>query len=531
MTVQNVPFYNPLDPAAQKSALDIQRQMALAQALQEGGKQQEGTQMVGNIAVPVSPWASLAKALETSAGGYYGGKAQRDAATLQGQQYAALLNGVTGGATSSATNPQADASNAGMSGSGSPSGALSPQAAQMALMLGGPEGLGSLYKDNYLAHNNPTDMMKNDRFQNINPAQQRALTMSEAAKNIGVSGGQPQFDPQGNMSVSPIPGAADTQAGFTGAQEQAKAKFAAPVPVTGPDGQTKLTRPDILAASLGQDPPPNSPIPNGGVSAMGPGMNMSGANPQAPFQLGQTSPGSALPVAPQLPPQPPPGIPIQNPSSKDQTSALNEDFVKNGYRPTIDAGDASEKLKAQYTTLLNNPEINNTSWSAPFQKNAAEILNGLGMAPDSAKQMATNSETFNSGLKGLVIPQMKSQLGPGQRINKGEVAITEKTLASLGNTPEANKFLINLGTALANPAIQKRDFYLKNINDPKYAGKATQLETDYNANHPSILSDPAIAGYFKGAQSTGGPPGGTLIGTSGGKKVYQLENGQHVMEQ
>lgn len=567
MPTQSAPFFNPLDPNAALQAADIQRRQKLAETLMQGGQQQEGTQMAGNIAVPVNKWGALAKALQTTAGGYFEGQAQRDALKLQQQQYASLLSGVTGQSPPSALGQPSqgiDASNAvagsipgTSSASGAvPGGGLNPQAAQMALALGGPEALGTLYRENYLAHNNPTDMMKNDRWQGINPNQQRALTMSEAAKNIGVNGGQPQFDPQGNMSVVPVPGAAATQAGFTGAVAGANAKYGNPVSVTDENGKTRLVRPDILADSL--DPASNSPIPNGGVSAQGPGMNLPGANPQippqSPMQAGpvQTSPDSALTIAPNMPGGPPPsplpqssplqtqgtqgtglpGIPVQNPAAKGQTDALNTDFINNGFRPAINSGDSAEKLNAQYQALLNNPEINNTSWSAPFQKNAAEVLNGLGMAPDAAKQMATNSETFNSGLKDLVIPKMKSQLGAGQRINKGEVAITEKTLASLGNTPEANKFLLNMGTALANPEIQKRDFYLQNIGNQKYQGNARQLETDFNAHHPSILSDPAVSGYFKGtAPQPSGPPGGTLIGTSGGKKVYALSNGQHVMEQ
>lgn len=495
----NVPFYNPLDPAAQKSALDIQRQQALAQALQEGGKQQEGTQMVGNIAVPVSPLSALAKALETSAGGYYGGKSQRDAATLQAQQYAALLSGVTGGSNPSnydAANAQAGSIPGTSSGTGAVPGAgLSPQAAQMALMLGGPEGLGSLYKDNYLAHNNPTDMMKNDAYQGINPQQQKALTLSEAAKNVGVSGGQPNFDAQGNMSIAPIPGAAQTQAGFEGAKAKATSAYNAPITVQGPDGKSKLVRPDVLADALADKT---------NMTPQNPGMNLPGSSAQPPMALGPNSPGSALPIAPDVPNQLP-GMEIQSPAQKEQVGALNTDFINNGFRPAIAAGDSAEKLNAQYQTLLNNPEIDKTTWSAPFQQKAYEVLNGLGMAPDKAKSTATNSETFNAGLKDLVIPKMKSQLGQGQRINKGEVAITEQTLAKLGNTPQANKFLLNLGMALANPEVQKRDFYLQNIDNPKYSGNARSLETDYNKNHPSILDDPAIAGYFKDAKQIQAP--------------------------
>lgn len=490
MPAQSVPFYNPLDPAAALQATEIQRRQKLAETLMQGGQQQEGTQMAGNIAVPVSPVSALAKALQQTAGGYFEGQANRDALKLQQQQYASLLAAVTGQAPGStdAANAQAGSVPGTSSATGAVPGAgLNPQVARMVLALKGPEGLGSLYGEKYLAETNPTDMMKNDSWQGINPNQQRALTMSEAAKNIGVSGGQPQFDPQGNMSVTPIPGAADTQAGFTGAQEKAKAAYGAPVTVTGPDGQSKMVRPDILADTLAG---PGVAAP-GGVSPQNPGMQLNN-DPAAIYkavgaQYSPPVPGNPPAMAPS--PSGPPGIPVQSPAVGEgqKTDFTNAANYKNGLITQVQEGEKQVQIANLQDQLLN--QFQSGAWTT----NRADIANGLrtlGAGPDVIKAVAGGDpsavQAFESMSAQRALLQAKS-LVQNQRIAQAEFVGLQNDLADPNKMPEAIKTINQLTRDQYSDSAKE----LSSLSDWEKSGKPlTQFRESYSAQKASDLLKP-----------------------------------------
>lgn len=515
---ESVSFFSPLDPQAQQKKYDIERRMQLAEALKKAGEMKE-TQMVGGIAVPQSGWEQGARALSTALGGYQEGQVKRETAEMQAEQLAKMLSAFTGG-------------QAGMDQGGGSSGGMLPgvppeQIAQMLMMPGGMDALVKVAADNYKS----TDLMKNDRYQAISPPARRSLTMSEGAKNVGVSGGMPSVDDQGRMTIAPIPGAANTMAGFTKAQEGAKADLDM-VEVDTAEGRKLMTRAQAaqLANPQGPSPYPQgamepSPFPPGfqngspsdippdasqfpqttvsDVNAMMPKHLQNVASNGAPMpqrsledvmldlQNGQT----AAPRGPNLP-----GIPLKSQAQKDAQAnttdankAFNEDFIKNGYRPVMDAAAGARKNNAEISAMRSLDITGKTGWGTELASKGANVLAGLGIAPEEAKQLASDAQSFNSILQRQVWSILEQQNGVQ---TEGDAQRARDTQAQLGNTPQANEFTMDLGTALNNQRIKQAQYYTQNRD--QYPSNPAELEGAWMQEAPSIWDDPVMKKWANG---------------------------------
>lgn len=299
--VSNIPFYNPTDPNQQASAMAILRAQMMAQQMEKNADMPASNDMAGNVVIRHSPLEYLSHA----ASGYLGNqqmlKAQQMSMQLQSQGLNSALD-TLGGAAGGGSAPGGTAPGAG----GASTGGIDRQKLMAMYALGGPDAAAKFAESSL----SPTDMEKNDGYQGLSPGQRRALTMSDAAKNVGVSGGMPNIDASGNMSITPIPGAADTQAGFAGATTRAQQgntimpqtiNNVSGVPLTGNDALTLGERQAGLIP--GQAPPQPAPMPP--PAPGNPGMSLPGAAPQAPPPMpGPQS--SALPPANGFAPRPPP---------------------------------------------------------------------------------------------------------------------------------------------------------------------------------------------------------------------------------
>jgi hypothetical protein len=95
-----------------------------------------------------------------------------------------------------------------------------------------------------------------------------------------------------------------------------------------------------------------------------------------------------------------------------------------------------------------------TGFTAETQKGAASILSALGL-PEATKY-ATNAQVFKANLNELVLQKQLEQKGVQTAADADRITSTG---AQLGNTVQANEFLLNVAKAQQKQAIEKRNFY------------------------------------------------------------------------
>lgn len=507
--VKNASFFGPNNPSIMAQQRQIEQSKALADALSKAGSEQSQTEFAGGIAVPQSPMVGLGKMAQVLAGAYINKKNQDSADKMAIDSWNARQ--ALFGATPYAS-PQADNSPSLLGSLLAPSGGvdtgtsqgtgaiyappqpneaipltdLPPNAGQQlatALQpaqqpLLGLEGMTpdqasmiygtdpELFRQMYSNQHHYTDQMLNDRYTGIAPAARRSLTMASGAKDLGVSGGMPNIDNSGNMTVTPIPGAAETNAGFqgaaTGAQEAAKAGYDL-IDVSMPDGTTrKMTRGQ--AANLAKTPAPQS------------------AQTTAPM-----SPENAATTTALFDPQYAPGIPVMSETEKASQNALNNDFVDKSYRPTLDAGANARASNQQLEALEKLDITGDTGWGTDTKTKAANVLTSFGLSGEDATKNAADAQVFRSIVSTRVNDRLMQQKGP----QTDQDALRAREIeAQLGNRPEANKFIISLAKATNNLAQEKAKFYSENA--PKYKNDMSRVEAEWQKQAPSIWSDPVL---------------------------------------
>lgn len=328
----------------------------------------------------------------------------------------------------------------------------------------------------------------------------------------GVAGG---YDANGRPIASLIAGApqaAAAMAGATTAAQQANTIFTnqnvngvGGVPVTGaliqaysnslmngkggPGGAPNQSPPQTAPnqgpqiAPSGQGGGLNSPqggpvtLNNGNASPQGNGPN----NQQGtPLKFGQTD--------------------IEKTVIPATQNVANEDFLKNSYRPIVDAGAAAKANLAKIQALDNLDISGKTGWGTDSKAKAANILTGLGIASEDAKKYAADAQVFNGVLQQQVWGLLGQQKGPQ---TEGDAQRARDTFAQLGNTPEANNFIKDLAKATNNLQIKQANFYQERYPDAMKGGDLTRIENDWTKNAPSVWDDPALKKWQK---STGGAP-------------------------
>ena len=101
----------------------------------------------------------------------------------------------------------------------------------------------------------------------------------------------------------------------------------------------------------------------------------------------------------------------------------------------------------------------NTGALAPLQQSLGQMANALGMNDDLIKTyLNTNvsqGQTFIAETASMILKIMATQKGPQTNEDRIQIA---KTIADLGNTPEANRFINNSARAIARRDINRAEF-------------------------------------------------------------------------
>lgn len=197
---------------------------------------------------------------------------------------------------------------------------------------------------------------------------------------------------------------------------------------------------------------------------------------------------------------------------KVETSArinANEDFTKNVYRPVQDAARNNAVVASRLDALESLPINEQTGWGTEAKSTAASILVGLGYNNEDAKALASNAQTFKSIQARQVNDELNAAKGPQ---TEGDAQRAKTTYASLGNTPQANKYINDLQRAIIKRKNAEAKYYRENYDRALGEGDLSRLERDWMSSAEasrSIFDYPEMKKWSNvkpapGAASSGG---------------------------
>lgn len=318
----------------------------------------------------------------------------------------------------------------------------------------GLDGGGTLL-DLYKQANNPQERKGGNYY--VDPRTGSQTYMPKMAEGV-------MINDQGQ--AVPVPGAAQANAGYKGAeagavagaqfpfnvaQKQAEQRGAAgydPVKVVGPDGNEYWS--NRLSVS-------------GGAAGSG-----GQGNGQGPFVAGR------------------------NPVAQEATKGLNNDFISNSYRTALDAGKAAQDMNGNITAMRTIPI--ETGWGSDAKAAAANVLTSLGVAPKNAELFGANAQKYRSVAMAQINKQLQDNKGTQ---TEGDAARALQTFASLEKTPMANAYILDLAQAKNNAAIRKADYYEKAVKIAQERGlPLSEVDAQYRKVQQSIWTDPVMSRWL-----------------------------------
>jgi hypothetical protein len=195
---------------------------------------------------------------------------------------------------------------------------------------------------------------------------------------------------------------------------------------------------------------------------------------------------------------------------KVETSArvnANEDFTKNVYRPVQDSARNNAVVASRLDALESLPINEQTGWGTEAKSTAASILVGLGYNNEDAKSLASNAQTFKSIQARQVNDELNAAKGPQ---TEGDAQRAKTTYASLGNTPQANKYINDLQRAIIKRKNSEAKYYRENYDRALNEGDLSRLERDWMSSPEasrSIFDYPEMKKWsnLKAAPGAGSP--------------------------
>jgi hypothetical protein len=189
------------------------------------------------------------------------------------------------------------------------------------------------------------------------------------------------------------------------------------------------------------------------------------------------------------------------PQPKAEQEARGKFLVDDYKTISTTARNAAKTLPAIDTNISLLDKGFKTGFTAETQAGAASILGALGI-PD-AKDFATNAQLFRAKTNDIVLQKQLEQKGVQTAADADRITSTG---AQLGNTPEANRFLLDVAKAQLKRDIDQRNFYDKWWEKNKtYDG----AENAWYASEgdKSLFERPELKKYNVGAAKPSGPSG------------------------
>lgn len=183
------------------------------------------------------------------------------------------------------------------------------------------------------------------------------------------------------------------------------------------------------------------------------------------------------------------------PSMNDKNAAeagsdINKSWIKTSYEPTLAGADGARGL--QELVQIARQAMRNmggTGWGTEAKATAANVLAGMGIAPDNAKMFASNSQVFQKAAMERLWNTLNEAKGPQ---TEGDAARASKTFASLSNTPQANEFILDFAEAKAQRDQIKAKFYQQALPIARDKGDLSEVDREWSRLAPSIFAMPGM---------------------------------------
>jgi hypothetical protein len=312
---------------------------------------------------------------------------------------------------------------------------------------------GSTIFDLYKQANNPQERKGGNYY--VDPRTGAQTYMPKLAEGVMMNG-------QGQ--ALPVPGAAQANAGYKGAEAGAEAAAQFPYAV----GQKRAEQ--VGAAGLD----PMKVVGPDGNEYYAPRLNVAGGgNGAMPGQGGGFMAG-------------------RNPVNQAASQDLNKNWIASTYQPTLDAGKSAGDMRNSIQAAR-NIDIS-TGYGTEAKAMGANVLTSLGIAPKNAELFASNAQKFQSVAMDRLLTVLGSQKGPQ---TEGDADRASKTFVSLKNTPEANTFILDLAEAKANQDARKAQFYEQALPLAQKEGDLMRVDREWRKIQGSIWNDPVLGRWQK----------------------------------
>jgi hypothetical protein len=322
--------------------------------------------------------------------------------------------------------------------------------------------------------------------------------------------------PDANGFYAPLPGYAASQGVIEGAKtsatEGAKANYEM-VDVLGPNGETRSVPKSSVLGGQGAAP---RQAPTAGEADMRTAVQGGmGADPQAiQREIQQTTADLAKVADPaskaqlqnyladlQAQAQRVPVATAQAPGvQRTQTTAqklsaeaggkVNETWLRTSYEPVIASMGPTDDMLAGVRVARNAiTQMGGTGWGTETKAAAANVLNGLGLSTANSKMLATSSQVFQNAAMERLQSVLNAAKGPQ---TEGDATRAMKTFGQLGNTTEANNFILDLSEAKAQRDKMKAAFYQQALPIAQKKGDLAEIDREWSKRAPSIFSLPGM---------------------------------------
>lgn len=286
-----------------------------------------------------------------------------------------------------------------------------------------------------------------------------------------------------NGEVVAMPGAAGALSTIAGAtkeaEKRAEARYGAPVTING-----SIMTPQQAADML--DPKPAAPV--NPFASIRDAMTRNG-DASANFDIGGQR-GTL-----QAPRQSAsgPGVEVQPNRIKaveGATEGINSDWIKNTYQGVQQSGDSATGRIEQANIARASLKGGLGGWGTETKAAVANVLAGLGIASEDAKNYAANAQIFQKVAGERLWSVLNEAKGPQ---TEGDASRASKTYAQLGNTPRANEFILDMAQAQAERDKQRQRFYSAALPIARNKGDLTEVDREWQARQPSIFDMPTMS--------------------------------------
>jgi hypothetical protein len=173
----------------------------------------------------------------------------------------------------------------------------------------------------------------------------------------------------------------------------------------------------------------------------------------------------------------------------------NKDFIDNEYRPTMKLAETASRMNSQADAIerLNLTTGPGASTKAMF----ANVLTGMGLAPEKVERFASDSQAFKAFMMQNNWELLNQAKGPQ---TEGDAQRAQETWLRLENSPNANKYIADFMRAANARVKAKADFYRKNYGAAQDSGDLGKMERDWLASpdaDKSIFDDPRMKKWTK----------------------------------